>query len=54
MVGIISPCALVEIELTDLPKYGGVMATPAPQGTISLSQVEIERKNISLSVYNVA
>ena len=33
MVGIISPCALVEIELTDLPKYGGVRVTLARRTT---------------------
>ena len=27
---------LVEIELTDLPKFGGVMAPPAPPGTTGL------------------
>ena len=27
---------LVEIGLTDLPKYGGAMAFPAPQGTTGL------------------
>ena len=28
---------LVEIELTDLPKFGGAMAPPAPPGTTGLS-----------------
>ena len=33
-MGII--CSLVEIELTDLTKSGGVMAPPAPSGSTPL------------------
>ena len=31
---------LVEIGLTDLPKFGGAMAPPAPPGTASLVMVK--------------
>jgi hypothetical protein len=45
MAGIIC-LPLVEIGLIDLPKYGGVMASPSPLGTIGLEVSETFAFNV--------